>query len=242
MARQAITFDFHDTLVHCDEWFELEVRELPAAFAQWHAEHHGPLTADGDSRVFDAAYRELRRSIIEHGHELTAERSLAVVFGQSGVHVEHDILETGVRELMMRALADATAVPGAIQSVRELAGHGIPLGIVSSAVYHPFLEWALARLEILDAFEVVVTSASCGFYKSRPEIYWHTLELLDADAATSLHIGDSLRFDVGGASRAGMRTVWLDHAGTESPELTAALTLSTLEGSTAGIIELLSRQ
>nr|MBA2290299.1 hypothetical protein [Chloroflexia bacterium] len=28
---QIITFDFHNTVAHCDPWFELEIRTLPAA-------------------------------------------------------------------------------------------------------------------------------------------------------------------------------------------------------------------
>lgn len=241
MARRAVTFDFHNTLVHCDDWFELEVRTLPSAFAGWHAERHGPIAANEDAAAFDAAYRTLRRSIIEHGHELTAERSLAVVFGQFGIHVDDVELAEGVHDLMSGALSSATAVPGAVESVRALSERNVPLGVVSSAVYHPFLEWALARIGLGDAFEIIVTSASCGYYKSRPEIYWHTLDALEARPDASLHIGDSLRFDVGGAARAGMRTVWLDHGAAPSPDYAPDLSISTLQGAAPRIVDLLER-
>jgi FMN phosphatase YigB (HAD superfamily) len=240
MRRQAITFDFHNTLVHCDEWFELEVRELPAAFACWHEEHHGPLVANGTTAGLGVAYRSLRRAIIDHGHELSAERSLSMVFGQAGMQVDQEILEVGVRALMSKALDNAHEVPGAVHTVRELARRDIPIGVVSSAVYHPFLEWSLERLEIGHLFDVIVTSASCGYYKSRPEIYWHALDALNADPATSLHVGDSLRFDVGGASRAGMRTVWLDHGSADRSEVEPDLAVSTLNGAAPRLVELLA--
>ena len=64
---------------------------------------------------------------------------------------------------------------------------------------------------IAAAFTTVVTSASAGFYKSRPEIYLHAAEQLGVVPQPMVHVGDSLRFDVGGASRAGMGTVWLQH-------------------------------
>ncbi len=41
MNDAAITFDFHNTLAECPEWFELEVRHLPSAYLAWHAERPG---------------------------------------------------------------------------------------------------------------------------------------------------------------------------------------------------------
>ena len=49
----------------------------------------------------------------------------------------------------------------------------------------------------------------------------------------SLHIGDSLRFDVGGASRAGMRTAWYRRPGAReqpSPELMPDLIVPSMAG------------
>jgi putative hydrolase of the HAD superfamily len=79
---------------------------------------------------------------------------------------------------------------------------------VSSAVHHPFLDWTLARFGLGDAFTTIITSASSGFYKSRPEIYQAALRDLGVAATETIHVGDSYRFDVQGARRAGLRTVW----------------------------------
>lgn len=240
MARQAITFDFHNTLVRCDEWFDLEVRDLPAAFVRWHAERHGPLSLNRSVSGLERSYRALRRSIIDHGHELRAERCLAVVLDQAGTRLDPGVLEEGVHALMSNALAHASVVPGAAETVHSLSERDLELGVVSSAVFHPFLEWALEQSGIRDRFRVVVTSASCGYYKSRPEIYWEALAALGAVSHQSLHIGDSLRFDVGGAARAGMRTVWLDHESTRPVDVEPDLTLRTLVGSSQQIVDLLN--
>jgi putative hydrolase of the HAD superfamily len=69
-------------------------------------------------------------------------------------------------------------------------------------------------------FQSVVTSASSGFYKSRPEIYWTALDQIGAAPERSIHVGDSYRFDVLGGMRAGLATVWLSddpEAGEKSP-------------------------
>lgn len=242
MARKAITFDFHNTLVHCDEWFELEVHHLPSAFARWHARSHAPSIPDESAAALDLAYRQLRREIIQHGNELTAEACLAAVFAEAGIQLDDETIARGVRELMLGALTSATAVPGAIDTVRYLADCGVPLGVVSSAVYHPFLEWALEKIGLLADFRVVVTSASSGFYKSRPEIYWAALNALDAAADASVHVGDSARFDVDGAARAGMRTVWLNHHSSACPETRPNLIVSSLQESAPRLLALLNTQ
>jgi len=240
MARGAVTFDFHDTLARCDRWFELEVRDLVPAFLRWRADLNGKPT---DPVLLDeaaVAYRRLRLQVIEDGRELTAESCMARVLVELGISVPEDEVARGVERLMRDRLDEVEPVPGAVALVEALSAAGVPLGIVSSAVYHPFLEWTLARFGLQDAFGVVTTSASAGFYKSRPEIYWQTLAALGAPAALSVHVGDSHRFDVQGARRAGMRTVWLRSSGTEEPTGDPAdLTVGGLEGLAPRVLALL---
>jgi FMN phosphatase YigB (HAD superfamily) len=141
---------------------------------------------------------------------------------------------------MSACLADASLVPGARDLVTALSDAGVPLGVVSSAVYHPFLEWALERHSVRDRFGPVTTSASCGYYKSRPEIYWLTLEQLDATGERSIHLGDSARFDVLGARRAGMRTVWLNPKGADPGESAPDHTVTSLRDAIEPIISMLT--
>lgn len=241
MTRGAVTFDFHDTLARCDRWFELEVRDLAPAYLRWRAERNGervdPVLLDEAA----VAYRRLRLQIIEHGRELTAEACVARVLVELGRPADEDDIARGVERLMRDRLAEVEPVPGAIALVEALRAAGVPLGIVSSAVYHPFLDWTLTRFGLRDAFGVVTTSASAGFYKSRPEIFWQTLEALGAPAALSIHVGDSHRFDVEGARRAGMRTVWLKSSATEEPPGEPAdLTVGGLEGLAPRLLGLLA--
>lgn len=234
-----VTFDFHDTLVHCDEWFRLEVEKLPSAFLAWHERHRATTVPTSVGPELERAYRRLRSSIIQHGHELSAERSLALVFDRAGIPVTDGDIAAGVEALMRIALDDATAVPGAVSTVNELADAGVSLGVVSSAVHHPFLEWALERFQILDRFATIVTSAEAGYYKSRPEIYWTALDRMGARPGTSVHVGDSGRFDVDGAARAGMRTVWLRKPDGKPPTTRPHLTIETLSGSVPAILDVL---
>jgi FMN phosphatase YigB (HAD superfamily) len=233
-----VTFDFHNTLVHGRRWFELEVGELPAAFLRWQAEHNGHRVPSGSEDAARRAYRRLRQRIIDHGHELPAERCVAVVLAELGLPIDPPAIAEGVASLMRAARDDAEPVPGAVATVRALNEHGLTLAVVSSAVYHPFLEWALARFGMAESFRIVTTSASSGFYKSRPEVFEHTLRALGAVPARSVHVGDSFRYDVRTPRRIGMRTAWLSRdpvpAGEEPPDVV----LPSLEGAAAAILDL----
>jgi HAD superfamily hydrolase (TIGR01509 family) len=245
MSCQAISFDFHNTLATCPEWFELEVRHLPSAFLHWWSDRDGRRLAPGILDEADARYRQLRQEIIEHGNELTAETCLEYVFTAMRLPVSEDDVRSGVEDLMRGALAGAAPIPGAVATVREIYQAGVRIGIVSSAVFHPFLEWTLESFGIRDAFDVVITSASAGFYKSRAELYVHAAERLRATPEQMVHVGDSLRFDVGGASRAGMGTVWLrgDRIEPEDPSIRPDLILTTLVEAAPQILMVLrSRQ
>ncbi len=240
MNGRAITFDFHDTLAHCDPWFDLEIRTLVSSWLRWQSAQSALPFEPERGVAADAAYRRLRQAIVEHGQEETAERCVAIVLDELGLTGDEVTIERGVEHLMREAFAEARPVAGAVETVRAIAAAGVPLGVVSSAVYHPFLEWSLESFGIRDAFSDVTTSASAGYYKSRPEIYWHALGRIGADPAQAVHVGDSLRWDVGGARGAGMRAVWLRKSDAQHDEETRPdLTLDTLAGAAPAIIRLL---
>lgn len=240
----AVTFDFHDTLAVCDAWFELEIRQLAAAYLGWQARQNGPGAVDpGLLEAAATTYRQLRLEIIEHGNELPAEACVAQVLERLSLPVDTAAIAHGVGELMREAFAEVTPVPGAVATVRGLHAAGVSLGIISSAVYHPFLEWTLAKFHLQDAVLDITTSASAGYYKSRPELFWHATAAIGAEPRSTVHVGDSYRFDVEGANRAGLATVWLNREGKPAPasDVVPNLTLSTLEGADAAILALLGR-
>lgn len=243
MTGAAITFDFHNTLASSDPWFGLEIRTLVGDFLTWRAEEADGVADPSLVTAANAAYRRLRQAIHHHGHELPADRCVATVLENLGIEADPDEIARGIELLMRRAFASVEPVAGAVETVHALAAAGVPLGVVSSAVYHPFLEWTLDRFGIRGCFRTVTTSASVGFYKSRPEIFHIALRALGASPAQSLHVGDSLRFDVHGARRAGMRAVWLRSDRHHPPGDAAApphLTIATLSGSAPRLLDLLN--
>lgn len=241
---ETITFDFHNTLVECDSWFDVEVHTLVSdVLRYWH--DLGEI--DVPTPMFSSAdveYRKLRRAIHLHGHELPADRAVRTILERIGFAMSWEAIDIAIDAIMRRSFQSAAPVPGARETVAELAAQGIPLGIVSIAIHHDFLIWSLERFGMMDSFGTIVSSANCGFYKCRPEIYWTALDGLGAQPASALHIGDSLRMDVGGAARAGMRTAWYqrpDAKDLPTAELAPDLIVTAMRGAAPHLLETLQR-
>jgi putative hydrolase of the HAD superfamily len=73
---------------------------------------------------------------------------------------------------------------------------GTALRVIEEAGLHPHLD-------------AVVISEAVGFRKPRPEIFLATLDALGVGAEETVHVGDDLRADVGGAAPLGIRTAWI---------------------------------
>ncbi len=207
--RAAVTFDFHNTLVRCDEWFELEVRTLPLRVGQ---ELGLPVDVS-----LTQTYRDLRAEVIDHGVELDAVAGVVETFNRLGTQLDANTVRPVIDKLMMDLVPRSTLLSGVSESIRTLHDRGVHIGIISSAVHHDFLEWSLTHHGIRQYFAEVVSSARAGFYKSRTELYEVAYEWLGASRERSVHIGDSFRFDHLAGVRAGIATVWLNEPGAPAP-------------------------
>lgn len=230
MPLKAVTFDFHNTLAECDEWFQIEIRELVPRVLDWLAERGGQPVSHATRETAVAAYRELRAEIAGHGNERDAYDCASVIITQLGYAVDEETIREAVDAVMYQALPDSTPVDGVVETVRDLRERGIDLAVISSAAHHDFIEWSLRKFGILDAFAHIVSSASCGYYKSRTDIYEHTIRQLGVTPEETVHVGDSYRYDVQTAGRAGLRTVWFARATVEDSGTCAHLEVTTLEG------------
>lgn len=235
-----ITFDFHNTIARCERWFALEVRELVPAFLFWHAARSGnavPATEQLDAGR--AAYAALRAEVGRTGIEMDAVACLETVLPGLGVLIETEEIRQGVDELMSETFDDdVVPLPGVIETVRSLSQQNVRLGVTSSAVYTPFLLWALDSFGILGEFSDVLTSADAGFYKSHPGIYQASARRLGAAPERIVHVGDSFRFDVEGARAAGLTTVWVQGDRPSPDGSPADLTLPDLSGAGPVLFEL----
>jgi putative hydrolase of the HAD superfamily len=103
-------------------------------------------------------------------------------------------------------------VPGVLQS---LAASGVRLGLISNS--HRCLASFQSHFELQGLIAAAVSSAEHGLMKPHPSIFRAALQLADVAPADAVMVGDSVRQDVEGALRAGMRAVLLHRAATAHP-------------------------
>jgi putative hydrolase of the HAD superfamily len=91
--------------------------------------------------------------------------------------------------------------------LRELSAAGLRIGLISNS--HRCLASFQSHFELQGLISATVSSSEHGFMKPHPSIFSAALQLIDVQPADAVMVGDSLRHDVEGAMRAGMRGVLL---------------------------------
>jgi putative hydrolase of the HAD superfamily len=103
-----------------------------------------------------------------------------------------------------------------VQSVLgELRRRDLELGIVSN--FDSRLFNVLRGLGIADLFDTVTISSLARAAKPSPKIFEVALEQHAVEPAEAMHVGDSVRDDVEGATKAGLNAVLLARQGKQAP-------------------------
>jgi putative hydrolase of the HAD superfamily len=102
--------------------------------------------------------------------------------------------------------------------LRELAAGGVRVGLISNS--HRCLASFQSHFELQGLIAAAVSSAEHGLMKPHPSIFRAALQLADVSASEAVMVGDSVRQDVEGALKAGMRAMLLHRA--ERPHPLAA--------------------
>jgi len=97
----------------------------------------------------------------------------------------------------------------AIPTLRILKGEGYRLGLVSNAADDKNVQQLVDRWGLRSYFEFIVTSATCGVRKPRPEIFQQALDHFKISPDKAAMIGDTLGADIEGANQMGMYSVWV---------------------------------
>ncbi len=107
----------------------------------------------------------------------------------------------------VQILEDYWADPPVYEDAMEfLRSVNLPICCVSNAD-DSHIRMAVEKHQL--RFDAVVTSESVRCYKPDRVIFEHAIRKMNVDPRRSLHVGDSLHSDVGGAAKLGITTVWL---------------------------------
>jgi putative hydrolase of the HAD superfamily len=189
----AVTIDGYGTLLVLDD---------PVGHLQEALRAHGVAASkESVARAFaaEAAHYRPRSHLGRDAATLAALRAECVaVFLEA---LESPLDPVAFTDDFIRALA-FVPVSGVADTLERLRERDLRLAVVAN--WDCALPEHLAHLGLDRFFSTVVTSASAGAAKPDPAIFRVALELLEADPARALHVGDEPA-DEQGAAAAGMR-------------------------------------
>jgi putative hydrolase of the HAD superfamily len=95
--------------------------------------------------------------------------------------------------------------------LRALGAGGVRIGLISNS--HRCLESFQSHFELRGLIDATISSPDHGFMKPHPSIFSEALQRLGVQPSEAVMVGDSVRDDVEGALRAGMRAVLVHRSG-----------------------------
>jgi FMN phosphatase YigB (HAD superfamily) len=118
--------------------------------------------------------------------------------------------------LLERVIAhhEVGRVPDAYAAALKRWAATHPLGVVANIISRkgPWLD-EFARAGVLDLFATTVFSSDGRSIKPSRKLFDQALGALPVPRSAVVFVGDSLWHDIGGASAAGLATIWIDRAG-----------------------------
>lgn len=115
-----------------------------------------------------------------------------------------------------RRARDFRLRPGVLETLRELRGRGLHLGIVSN-IDEADLQHLLDLGGLREHFDSLLSSEAAASCKPDLRIFALALERAGCAPEEALFVGDSVPQDVAGANRAGLRSVLLWHRDDRPP-------------------------
>ena len=208
----AVTFDFWETLVHDTSENLVRGRELRLAAT---ARILAATGMEPPMAAIEAAYERSGAEMRErfwsvHRDAPSGEQvRLFLDCNASGLaaRLSRDVVAAAVEAYVSPVLHLPPVLnAGAAEAVRELAGRGVRLGIVSNTGRTPgrVLRRVLERHGLLAYFRAISYSDEVGVRKPDSGILELTLGRLGVAAVRALHVGDNPHDDVLGAKGCGM--------------------------------------
>jgi len=221
MPVKAVVFDLFDTLV------DLRLEDFPKVdfrghrFASSLRVLHGVVAqhADVDFKTFANTLMEvdaeLRETHYDRGIELPSLERFTAILDCLGIDPRG--LALALTNTHMSLFRKHTVVPEHHVALLEGLRDQVRLGLCSNFTHSETAEQILESSGMKSHLDTVVISEDHGFRKPRREIFESVLSALDVAPTDALHVGDSLKADVGGAAKLGMRTAWITRR-IEDPE------------------------
>ena len=203
---RTITLDLDDTL-----WpiYPVIMRAEQALYG-WLADHYPRITA----RYSQRDLLQLRLDVVEEfpdkSHDFTFMRRKVLARIAEAVDYSADYVDDAM-DVFLAHRNDVEMFPEVRPALEQLGRRYKVVAVTNGNA-------SLERIGIRELFDGVVSASSAGAAKPHQQIFDVAVELGGAEPHETLHVGDPPEGDVDGASRAGLRTAWVNRNGAEWPD------------------------
>jgi FMN phosphatase YigB (HAD superfamily) len=213
MAIRAVVFDLFDTLVDLSmrnlPHVEIEGRSVPSTAGALHkaVATHSKIDFEHFIAALTEVDRAFRKTRYAQGLELpTLERFEAVV---DRLGIDAPELPGILTDTHMGLIRGQVSVPENHERVLDDLARRVRLGLCSNFSHSAMALGLLDECGFRTHLDALVISDAIGFRKPRAEIFEAVLAELGVAPEETLHVGDSLSADIGGAAPLGIRTAWI---------------------------------
>ncbi|BCA53176.1 Haloacid dehalogenase, subfamily IA [Nitrospira sp. KM1] len=211
---RVVFFDAADTLFHVNG----SVAEIYLAHAVQFGFQQSPGSLDAITQAFGRAFRDAPPALFAETDPVKLKDSERLwwfdivhnVFYRVGMFERFDDFFGEVFKAF-ESPESWRLFPDTVPSLQDLRNRKIELGIISN--FDSRLFSVMRGLGIADLFDTITISSLAKAAKPAQKIFHLALEKHAVDPEEAIHIGDSIRDDVQGATQAGLHAILLDRQG-----------------------------
>ncbi|MEM2987043.1 MAG: HAD family hydrolase [Nitrososphaerota archaeon] len=203
-----ILFDYGDTLIYRNKPIE-EIREKRLEFLHKYLINKKinidiKILKENFYNIWDSIYKKCEEESIE----IPAEETIPKILEKIGIKCKYD---KEIKHVFFKPdLESIMLFPEVKEVLNFLKNNKYKIGLISNTVSDWFVKETLKKLKIEKFFDCIITSAQIGIRKPRLEIFEKALKELNANKSQTVMIGDSLKSDILGAKRLGIKAIYVN--------------------------------
>ena len=141
------------------------------------------------------------------------------IFHLMGLSLDDGVVEKFVDKYYQPVTEQITLIPGAVEILGKIKGHGLPIGLVSNSIFpEKFHRAEMEKFGLLEYFDFTIFSSTVGIRKPSKNIFNMALKKAGVKSSQAIFIGDRFDSDIAGAKNAGIVAVWKYRQERENPD------------------------
>ena len=172
---------------------------------------HG-YTAEDVQKVADKIADELKQAREATMLEFRADCFQRLLYEKMGITLDQTNRDLQLEFWM--ASVEYTPEPGIYELLDYLADNRIKMGVLSNSAFDgQILRWELEKHNLLKYFSFVLSSADYGVRKPHHLFFSIGIKKMCLDLEAMWYVGDKIEYDILGANRSGLFSVWYNKKG-----------------------------